>query len=64
MDCVDEVTAGGVVGAVAPPAGGSDEIDCAPAAAATPANNPRPRAVDLSKLGILVLQLIRIRGVS
>jgi hypothetical protein len=57
MDCVGEVTAGGIVGAVAPPVGGSDETDCASAVATTPANNPSPRTVDLSKLGIRILQL-------
>jgi hypothetical protein len=61
MDCVDEVTGGGVVGALAP-AGGSVETDCAEAAAATPTNKPAPRIVDFSKLGIAFLQLSIIPG--
>jgi hypothetical protein len=59
MDCVDEVTGGGVVGALAP-AGGNVETDCAEAAAATPTSKPAPRMVDFSKLGIAFLQLSSI----
>jgi hypothetical protein len=48
---VEEVTGGGEAG-VTPLGGGSDETDWACAAAATPANNPRLRTVDFSKLDI------------
>jgi hypothetical protein len=56
MACVEEVTGGGVVVALAP-AGGNVETDCAEAAAATPTNKPAPRMVDFSKLSIAFLQL-------
>jgi hypothetical protein len=44
--------AGGGEAVVIPPAGGNDETDWAWAAAARPANKPRLRTLDLSKLGI------------
>jgi hypothetical protein len=55
-DCVEDVAGGGVVGAVAP-VGGSDETDCAEAAAAIPISKLAPRMVDFSKLGMAFLQL-------
>jgi hypothetical protein len=57
---------GGVVavGAVAPPAGGSDETDCAYAVAATPASNPKPKMVDFIEFGMPdspVLDYLRVK---
>ena len=50
---VGAVAVGAVaVGAVAGLVGGNADTDCACAVAATPANNPKPRTVDLSKLDI------------
>jgi hypothetical protein len=43
---------GEAVGAVAGPLGGNDETDWASATAAVPANTPRLRTADLSKLDI------------
>ena len=48
----DEYAGAVAVGAVAGLVGGNADTDCACAVAATPANNPKPRTVDLSKLDI------------
>jgi hypothetical protein len=74
---VEGVTGGGEAG-VTPPVtllwggplwggplwGGSDETDWACAAAATPANNPRLRAVDFSKLDIPETSFLRLEYVD
>ena len=48
----DEYAGAVAVGAVAGLVGGNADTDCACAVAATPANNPKPRMVVLSKLDI------------
>jgi hypothetical protein len=57
---VEEVTGGGEAGATLL-WGGSDDTDWACAAAAMPANNPRLRAVDFSKLDIAGTPFLRNR---
>jgi hypothetical protein len=47
-----EAGGGEAAGAVAGPLGGNDETDWASATAAVPANTPRLRTADLSKLDI------------
>ena len=48
----DEYAGAVAVGAVAGLVGGNADTDCACAVAATPANNPKPTMVVLSKLDI------------
>jgi hypothetical protein len=64
---VEEVTGGGEAGVtplVSPLGGGSDETDWACATAAMPANNPRLRAVDFSRIDIAETPFLRLEYVN